>query len=208
MTSWIDISQPLNNQLAGWPEDERFYYDTPVTKDMSGSVNIGRIKSGVHAGTHVDAPFHFRNDGAKILDIALDRYIGPCRVIDVHLEKQIDQAALKKVLTTPVERLLIRTSLPNSPTYFPEDVTAITPDGAAYMADMGVKLVGVDTPSVDAIASQTLPAHHALYAHDIFILENVMLDHVDTGDYELSALPLPLQDADGSFVRAAIKPYQ
>src|SRR5699024_1740992 len=104
------------------------------------------------------------------------------------------------------ERLLIKTSLPNNPTCFPEEVPGITSDGAAYMAKMGVKLVGVDVPSVDPITSKELAGHHALHQQDIYILENVMLDEVEVGDYELIALPLAMTEADGSPVRAVIRP--
>ncbi|GAA0438817.1 arylformamidase [Lentibacillus halophilus] len=206
MSCWIDISQPVNNQLAHWPGDQPFHYHTALTKEMTGSVNIGRITTSAHVGTHTDAPYHFLDDGKKILDLEVDRYIGPCKVIDIGSFAAINEEALKSKITQPTERLLIRTSLPNNPERFPDDVPPITADGAAYMRSIGVHLVGVDTPSVDPVSSKDMIGHHSLFANDIYILENVMLDHVDEGDYELIALPLPLQDADGSLVRAVIKP--
>lgn len=208
MTKWIDITQPLTNDIAHWPGDAPFTYETTVTKAQSGSVNIGRITSSTHTGTHVDAPFHFLNDGKRILDLDIDRYIGPCKVIDVSAYQAIDETALKQTLTSATERVLIKTALPNHPQRFPEDVPPITPGAAAYMASLGVKLVGVDVPSVDPVDSKELAGHHALFQHDIYILENVMLDHVAVGDYELIALPLALKEADGSPVRAVIKPIE
>lgn len=205
MTKWIDISQPLNEKLAHWPEDTPFQYETPITKEMSGSVNIGQITTSTHIGTHVDAPFHFLNDGKRILDLDIERYIGRCQVIDLSNFPLISEEALRSKGIEHAERLLIQTTLPNIPTRFPDEVSYITPDGAAYMASIGVKLVGVDTPSVDAITSKDLLGHHALHAHDIYILENVMLDGIDEGEYELIALPLALEEADGSPVRAVIK---
>lgn len=205
MSKWIDITQPLTNDIAHWPGDEPFQYETTVTKEQSGSVNIGRIISSTHTGTHVDAPFHFLNDGKRILDLDIERYIGPCRVIDVSNFTAINETALQSVITTQTERLLIKTSLPNDPTRFPTDVPAITADGAAYMASLGVKLVGVDVPSVDPVESKELVGHHALYQQDIYILENIMLDQVEIGAYELIALPLALAEADGSPVRAVIR---
>lgn len=206
MTSWIDITQPLTNDIAHWPEDEPFHYETTVTKEQSGSVNIGRITSSAHIGTHVDAPFHFLNDGKRILDLEIERYIGPCTVIDVSDFKVINEVALRAVITKPTERLLIKTALPNNPKQFPDYVPPITPDGATYMASLGIKLVGVDIPSVDPLDSKELAGHHTLYKHDIYILENVMLDHVHVGEYDLIALPLAIAEADGSPVRAVIKP--
>lgn len=208
MTKWIDITQPLTNDIAHWPEDEPFHYETSVTKEQSGSVNIGRITSSAHIGTHIDAPFHFLNDGKRIIDLDIERYIGPCEIVDVSDFDLIDETALRSVLTSPTERVLIKTALPNNPTRFPEDVPPITPDGARYMASLGVKLVGVDVPSVDQLDSKDLPGHHALYEHDIYILENVMLDRVADGAYDLIALPLAITEADGSPVRAVIKPRE
>lgn len=208
MSEWIDISQPLNNKLAHWPGDQAFHYHTPLTKDVTGSVNIGRITTSTHVGTHADAPFHFLKDGRRILDLEIDRYIGPCKVIDLSDFPAIDEIALRSKGVSYAERLLIRTSLPNKPDRFPAEVSPITTDGAAYMNAMGVKLVGVDTPSVDPITSKELAGHHALHKHDIYILENVMLDKVKEGDYDLIALPLPLEESDGSLVRAVIKPIK
>lgn len=208
MANWIDISQPLNNKLAHWPGDTPFHYDTPLRKSETGSVNIGRITSSTHVGTHVDAPFHFSDDGMRIIDLDIERFIGRCQVVDLSDAEQIDEESLRGKNILKTTRLLIRTSLPNEPARFPDDVTAITPDGAAYMASLGVTLVGVDAPSVDSVRSKNLPGHHALHMHDIYILENVMLDDVAEGFYEMIALPLPLEEADGSLVRAVIRPIK
>src|SRR5690625_7362767 len=111
MTKWIDITQPLTNKIAHWPEDEPFQYETTVTKEQSGSVNIGRIISSTHTGTHVDAPFHFLNDGKRILDLDIERYIGPCKVIDVGGYESINEEALSSVVTVSNVRILIKCSL-------------------------------------------------------------------------------------------------
>lgn len=208
MNKWIDISQPLNEKLAHWPGDQPFHYHTSLTKEKTGSVNIGEITTSTHIGTHVDAPYHFNQDGKRILDLDIDRYIGRCKVIDLCTCTEINASALKAKHIGMAERLLIRTALPNDPERFPDEVSPVTPDGAAYMKSIGVKLVGVDTPSVDPISSKDLVGHHALHQHDIYILENVMLDGIEEGDYELIALPLPLEGADGSPVRAVIKPIK
>lgn len=205
MFEWIDITQPLNEKIAHWPEDEPFSYETPVTKEMSGSVNIGKITTSAHIGTHIDAPFHFMNDGKRIIDLDLNRFIGSCEVIDVGEVEAIDRKALERAGICETPRLLIKTALPNNPEHFPAEVPGITADGAACMKAHGVELVGVDIPSVDPITSKTLDGHHALYEQDIYILENVMLDHVDPGTYEMIALPLALEEADGSPTRAVIR---
>lgn len=82
-TEWIDISQPLNNDIATWPGDTPFSYEVSWSKEDSGSVNVGKLTMSIHTGTHIDAPFHFDNDGKKVLDLDIHVYVGAARVIDV-----------------------------------------------------------------------------------------------------------------------------
>src|SRR5699024_6300568 len=162
---------PLNEHIAHWPEDEPFHYETPVTKEMSGSVNIGKITTSTHTGTHIDAPFHFMNDGKRILDLDINRFIGPCIVLDIGEVDTIDREALKSGGITKTERLLITTAPPNDLHHFPAAVPGTTQGGAACMKEYGVLPVGVDVPLVDHITSRTFDGHLALYENDIYILE-------------------------------------
>src|SRR5699024_6218757 len=146
MREWIDITQPLNEHIAHWPEDEPFHYETPVTQEMSGSVNIGKITTSTHTGTHIDAPFHCMNDGKRILDLDVSRVSGPCSVLDIGEVDTIDREAFASAGITKTERFLIKTALPNNPQHFPDKVPGITQDGAACMKEYGVLLVGVDVP--------------------------------------------------------------
>ncbi|RHW43536.1 arylformamidase [Neobacillus notoginsengisoli] len=203
--NWIDISQPLYNGIANWPGDTPFKYETAFSKEQTGSANIGTITTSVHIGTHVDAPFHFDNEGGRILDLDINMFIGPARVIDVSSFDKVDVEQLRRLDLDGVERLLLKTSLPNNPDRFPERIPELAPDLAAYLSEKGVRLLGVDLPSVDQLDSKDLATHHALYRHGIHILENLMLDQIENGDYELIALPLALKDADGSPVRAVIR---
>ncbi|KGX86992.1 arylformamidase [Pontibacillus litoralis] len=203
---WIDISQPLHDSIGHWPGDTPFSYNITYSKQETGSVNIGRITTSLHTGTHIDAPFHFDNNGEKVTDLAIDVYIGLARVIDLSAFDQIDEAALRTCSLDGVTRVLIKTCVPNNPDHFPAQVPGVTADGAAYLGKKGIRLIGIDVPSVDALDSKEMEGHHTLYKEGIHILENVMLDRVPEGDYELIALPLPLKDADGSPVRAVIRP--
>ncbi|WP_100371721.1 arylformamidase [Bacillus sp. FJAT-45037] len=203
---WIDISQPLDDQLAHWPGDTPFSYVTEYTKENTGSVNIGKITTSLHSGTHIDAPFHFDNQGARTLDLDINRYIGHARVIDGSSYSMLDEAMFSQFDLKGVTRLLVKTSIPNNPTQFPPDFPTVTSCGANYLHEVGIQLLGVDVPSVDHPDSKELTGHHALYQHNIAILENTMLDHVPKGDYELIALPLPIRKGDGSPVRAVIRP--
>lgn len=202
---WIDISQPLTNAIAHWPGDTPFSYETAFSKEQTGSVNIGRITTSLHTGTHVDAPFHFNDEGEKILDLDIELYIGPARVIDVSAYETVDTEVLKGFDLEGAERVLLRTAVPNNSEVFPNRIPELTPDMADYLVSKGVRLLGVDVPSVDQLDSKGMETHHALYRKGIHILENIMLDEVEEGNYELIALPLPIKDGDGSPVRAVIR---
>jgi len=203
---WIDISQPLHNNTAHWPGDTPFSYELAYTKEQTGSVNIGKITTSLHSGTHVDAPFHFDGNGRRILDLEIDIFIGPARVIDVSHCEKIGRAELEPFDLDGVTRLLLRTSVPNNPEKFPENIPYLCADAGPFLKEKGIRLIGVDVPSVDPLDSKEMAAHHSLHEHRVHILENIMLDHIEPGDYELIALPLPLRDADGSPVRAVIRP--
>lgn len=202
---WLDISQPLTNDMAHWPGDTPFTYSISYSKSETGSVNIGQITTSLHIGTHVDAPFHFDSNGKKITDLNINHFIGEAMVIDVSDADEITVDILQKFNWDNVTRVLLRTSLPNNPKLFPDKTPVIDDQIAAFLAEKGVVLFGIDVPSVDALDSKDLPTHHALAKHGIHILENVMLDHVSPGKYELVALPLAIHGADGSPVRAVIR---
>ncbi|CAH2463856.1 arylformamidase [Bacillus mycoides] len=205
-SQWIDISQPLNNDIATWPGDTPFSYEVSWSKEDSGSVNVGKLTMSIHTGTHIDAPFHFDNDGKKVLDLDIHVYVGAARVIDVAGLESIGKKELERFKLEGVERLLLRTSSHGKAQEFPEKIPYLRADIADFLSSKGIRLIGVDVPSVDPLDDKELEAHHQLFKHGIHILENVVLDHVADGDYELIALPLALTDADGSPVRAVIRP--
>ena len=205
MGKWIDISQPLQNDIAEWPGDTPFTYEVAFPKADTGSVNIGKITTSTHMGTHIDAPFHFDDNGLKVLDLPIDLYIGRARVIDVSGNESIGRAELEGIDFGGAERILLRTlSRPDS-TIFPKSFTNLRADIGPLLKERGVRLIGVDTPSVDPEDSKTLDAHHSLNNNGVMILENIVLDTVEPGDYELIALPLPLAESDGSPVRAVLR---
>lgn len=202
---WIDISQPLHNGMAEWPGDTPFSYEVAYKKADTGSVNIGKLTTSTHMGTHIDAPFHFANDGAKVHELPIDIYIGHARVIDVSNVESVGREELEQVDFGGAARILLKTGRQEDITSFPERFTYLRPDIAPLLKERGVRLIGIESPSVDPEHSKTVEAHHALHDHQVMILENIVLTDVATGDYELIALPLPLRDADGSPVRAVIR---
>ncbi|MCP8970728.1 arylformamidase [Ectobacillus ponti] len=206
MKKWIDISQPLHNRIAVWPGDTPFHYEVSWSKADSGSVNVGKLTMSTHTGTHADAPFHFTDDGQRILDLDLERFIGPARVVDVTAFSVLTAADLAGVPLEGVTRLLLKTRHSCNPQEFPSRILQLDPDVAPFLAEKGILLLGVDIPSVDLLDSKELPVHHALLASHVQIVENLVLDAVEPGDYEFIGLPLPLQDSDGSPIRAVLRP--
>ncbi|MDQ6600525.1 arylformamidase [Bacillus salipaludis] len=205
MNPWIDISQPLDNKIAVWPGDTPFTYKVNWSKEESGSVNVGQIKMSTHTGTHIDAPFHFDNEGKKVIDLDVNLYIGPAKVIHLPKPTSIGIKELSDYELDGVTRLLIRTDSLVDRQEFPSAIPEIEPELASYLAGYGVRLIGLDLPSVDPIDSKELTAHHELTRHGIHILEGLVLEQIEPGEYELAALPLPLIEADGSPVRAVVR---
>lgn len=202
---WIDISQPLQNKIAEWPGDTPFSYEVAFKKADTGSVNIGKLTTSTHMGTHIDAPFHFDDNGLKVRELPIDLYIGRARVIDVTGADSIGLEELAHVDFGGAERILLRTGSREDLTVFPSEFPYLRADIGPLLKARGVRLIGVESPSVDPEVSKTLDAHHSLHANGVMILENIVLDAVEPGDYELIALPLPLADADGSPVRAVLR---
>ncbi|MGE7602114.1 arylformamidase [Peribacillus sp. NPDC097675] len=205
MNKWIDISQVLNEHTQCWPGDTPYSYHLNAEITMGSSVNVGEIRMSTHLGTHIDAPFHFDNEGKKIIELDLELYIGPALVVHVDVDKSIGVEALVDIDLNGIERLILATGKWKDRRHFPMEIPAIDPDLAPYLADKGVKLLGLDLPSVDFLDSKDLPAHLALGSVGIHILEGLVLESVETGLYDLIALPLALEKGDGSPVRAVLK---
>ncbi|GED70685.1 kynurenine formamidase [Brevibacillus reuszeri] len=200
-----DISRTLKRGMPTWPGDTPFQYEVSWPKSDSGSVNVGKLTMSIHTGTHVDAPFHFDDDGRKITELDLNLYVGQAKLVDVSGLESIGADDLAQIDLTGITRLLLRTSSWSDPEQFPETICYLRPDLAPFLAEKGIRLIGVDVPSVDPLDSKELPAHHGLHQNDIHILEGLWLDDVEPGMYELIALPLSIVEADGSPVRAVLR---
>ena len=166
-------------------------------------VTVGSVTMSLHTGTHADAPLHFLRDGAGIADVALDVFIGEALVIDCIDANKIETTHMPET-ASDIPRLLFKT-YKTQPECFENDFAYFTPEAATALARLGVKLVGIDTPSVDPFDSKTLEAHKILAEAGIAILENLCLADVSAGRYELIALPLKLDGMDASPVRAILR---
>jgi arylformamidase len=202
----IDISQGLSPGMAAFPGDAAYNEEWTFRIGPNCPVNVSRVAFSTHCGTHADAPLHYDPKGAAVAALALEPFIGPCRVIDARGAGPLclpeDVAA---TLQGAPPRILLRLGNESDPKKWPTGFRAVSPDLVELLAARGVTLVGIDTPSVDPETSKTLDAHMACRKADMRILENLVLSHVEPGDYELIALPLKLENLDASPVRAVLR---
>lgn len=201
-----DISQPLRAGMPTWPGDTPFASRRVWTMSETTPVNVGAFATSVHAGTHADAPIHYDSQGisAESLDLAI--YLGRCRLIDLReCEARVEAADIEGFLHDAPPRLLIRTYERFPHEAWDSGFTAVSPEAIDRMAAAGVRLVGVDTASLDPETSKTMDAHKAVARHRMAILEGLVLDEPPPGDYELIALPLKLAGLDAAPVRAVLR---
>lgn len=202
----IDITHPLSERTATWPGDTPFSLTETARIARGAAVNLSVIRTSPHVGTHADAPLHYEERGAGMAELPLEPFVGPCLVVALEGRQAITVDDLRQLgLQLGLERLLVRTgSCPDLSRFYP-DLTYFEPDAIHYLASLGVKLIGTDAHSVDPSESKDLPAHRACGQTGIFIVENLRLGEVEPGEYELIALPLKLEAADGSPVRAVLR---
>jgi arylformamidase len=199
-----DISLPLSAGTVPWPGDKPFRLTPSMTIDAGNSVNLSSFSTSSHNGTHADAPFHYNSRGATMERLPLEVFVGPALVAEIVSDQEIPVSALASLDLADVPRLLLRTAPGRDRARFPERIATLSVEAVEWLAGRGVKLIGVDVPSVDVIDSKTLPIHHALDRAGVLILENLQLDGVQAGRYELIALPLKIAGGDGSPVRAIL----
>jgi arylformamidase len=212
MKLW-DISRTLSNDLAEWPGDEPCRFRLTREKTKGASVNLGAISMSLHNGTHADARFHFDADGESIEKASLQTYLGRATVVDLwqafldskekHLITIEDLRPSAEAIAA-TSRILVKTGRWTDSTMFPKQIPVIAADVPAWLQKNGVKLLGLDLPSVDEIDSKSLQNHHALAHAGIAIIESLDLSNVASGIYHLAALPLKIAGGDGAPMRAIL----
>lgn len=202
----IDITPLISERIAVWPGDTPYTYTPNLRIAEGANIDLGEIRSTVHLGAHADSSSHYHGEGKGIEARDLDAYYGPCDVLEVRVPRGERVRPEHLVGEPTTERVLFKTGTFPDPDAFNEDFAAFSPELLEWVADRGVRLVGIDTPSSDLFTSKTLDAHQVLYERDLAVLEGLVLDHVAPGRYTLIALPLKLEGADGSPVRAALVP--
>lgn len=206
MSRIIDISQPLDPGMAGFPGDAAYQEARTFSIGPNCPVNVARVSLSVHCGTHADAPLHYSAGGTPVGALDLEPFIGPCRVIDARGASPLcEPSQIEMYLKDAPSRILLRLTDGFDPHVWPTRFRALSAATVDLLASRGVRLVGIDTPSVDPETSKDLAAHNAALRTDMRILENLVLNHVAPGDYELIALPLRLSNLDASPVRAVLR---
>jgi arylformamidase len=200
-----DISPAITPQTPPFPGDEPYSQRWTARIGPGCPVNLSAITMSPHVGAHADAPLHYADGERPIGAVDLAPYLGPCRVIHaIDRGPLIRPEHLAHAAEALPPRVLVRTCIAAPTTWSPE-FASFAPETIVWLAGLGVKLVGIDSQSVDPADSKTLDSHQALLRHDLRVLENLVLDAVPAGDYELIALPLKLAEACASPVRAVLR---
>ena len=202
-----DISPPVHEASPVFPGDARYEQRWAATIGPGCPVNVSTITLSPHTGAHADAPLHYDSGGATVGALDLTPYLGPCRVIHAigvaplvrwqHVAHAIDQRLPPRVLVRTYERMPVDR--------WDGALAAYAPETIERLAELGVTLVGIDTASIDPADSKSLDSHQVIRRRGLRELENLVLDDVPEGDYELIALPLKLVTADASPVRAVLR---
>ncbi len=194
--------------MVHWPGDPAFHIERAQDQEKGDVATVSRIALGVHTGTHMDAPLHFIRNGATIDSMPLDATVGRARVIRIDDPKSIKRDELLPHGILPGERILFKTRNSDgawNTDQFDEDFVFISRDAAAYLAECGVRCVGVDYLSVGGFREDGPETHHALLGAGIWIIEGLNLHDIEPGDYELVCLPLKLIGSEGAPARAIVR---
>ncbi len=200
-----DISPALGPATPPFPGDQAYEQRWTARIGPGCPVNLTALTLSPHLGAHADAPLHYADDAPAIGAVSLAPYLGPCRVIHaIGCGPLVRPEHIAHAMADLPPRVLVRTCA-SAPTEWSEAFSAYAPETIELLAARGVMLVGIDSQSVDPATSKTLDSHHVLLKHDLRVLENLVLDEVPAGDYELIALPLKLVQACASPVRAILR---
>ena len=198
-----DISRSLHPQHPVWPGDSPFQLELTARIAEGSSVNIMQLRSSTHLGTHVDAPFHYDDQGVRLGEVALEHFIGEACVIHALNSPAVGAEAIAAYDSLPA-RVLFFTGQAAQWQDFPEGFCPLSPELIHALAAKGVRVVGTDSPSVDAFSSKDLPVHRACAETGLLIIEGLNLQGIAEGRYQLVCLPLSLPEADASPARAIL----
>ncbi len=204
---FYDISVPIARGMVVFEGDPPVQIRPSAQIEKGALLNLTRINLGSHAGTHIDAPYHFLLKGATVDQLPLEIFYGPALVRQFRSQNAITQADLEEAhIPVGTERVLLKTR--NSQLWekneFLRGFVYLDPEGAQWLVQRGIKLVGIDYLSIDPFGSQDFPTHHILLEAGVAILEGIDLRGVRPGQYTLVCFPLRIQGSDGAPSRAIL----
>ena len=200
-----DITPPVRHGIPVWPGDSEYSAETTWQIADGCPVKVSKITMSTHTGAHCDAPSHYDLQGKAIDEVPLENYLGPCRVIHCIGVQQVLPEHVQPLLSQIPARVLFRTYQQAPQMTWDRDFPSVAPATIDLLAAHGVRLIGIDTPSLDPQDSKSLDAHRTIHRHQMAILEGIVLDEIAAGDYELICLPLKLAGLDASPVRAILR---
>jgi arylformamidase len=208
---WIDVTVPIAHGMLHWPDNPPVMLRRVLAIDRGDAANVSALSLGVHTGTHVDAPVHFLPAGADVATLDPAVAMGPARVVEVSDPVAAGRAELERARPGRGERLILKTRNSSrrwSEEPFIEDFVFVAAEGARYLAECGIALLGVDYLSVGGYAVDGEATHRELLEAGILVVEGLDLTGVEPGEYELVCLPLRLAGSDGAPARALLRPIR
>lgn len=201
-----DVSITLSTDTPEWPGDTPFACGWTSTTSSGASVNLSSISGSPHVGTHADAPLHVRDGWPGSHELPLEAFYGPAIVVDVsEVKGEVSFAMIEPMLSrSDTQRLILKTGCTVATGTFPGDWPTLSESCARALLGRGLKLLGVDAPSVDQRDSQSLAVHKMLFSGNAFIIENLDLRRTPAGDYDIIAFPVKMMSLDAAPVRAVL----
>ena len=206
---WIDVSVGLHSGMVHWPDNPPVRIERMLDIERGDVANVSKISMGSHTGTHMDAPLHFIGDGKGLDEMPFDATMGSARVVEIQDPESIKPDELRQHDLQKDERILFKTrnSVRGWPSddAFDEDFVFISQAAARYLAECGVRTVGVDYLSVGGFREDGEETHQALLGAGIWVIEGLDLSEIDPGEYELLCLPIKVVHSDGAPARAILR---
>jgi arylformamidase len=203
----IDISMVFQNGMPVYPGDVPYHLKSDLSLQEGAHCNLGSIEMSLHNGTHIDAPFHFIDNGKSVTEMALAGFFGKAKVMELDIHSPAGIADLSRYSIEKGDRILLKIPANQrlmDSTLFSPDFIGLNPAAARWLVKKGVALVGINCSSVDNPKDSGYDAHRVLLSAGVVILENIDLSMVEAGEYHLACFPLRLKGADGSPVRAVL----
>ncbi len=203
-----DVSVQLSNNIPVWPNGPpiRLQSIPHLSRDKSYTIHETLIQISSHMGTHIDAPYHFVENGKRLDEIPLERLIGKATVFEFAGVRSIGEEELRPLKWDGIQRVLFKTE--NSKHWqdgsFYQDFVYLEPEGARFLVDLGIQLVGIDYLSIEKFRAEKHLTHFTLLQKDVVVIEGLDLSPVGPGEYSMVALPLNLRDTDGGPTRVIL----